>query len=99
MAGQAGTEGLQQGHPISGNRHLAGEAGGGVSGGFRFLLTADGRWSMEASLGAGVYRLDYDVFTNRHNGLIEDRRRRTFVGIDNVALSFCYRFDMKGGGR
>lgn len=73
--------------------------GGGVSGGFRFLLTADGRWSMEASLGAGVYRLDYDVFTNRHNGLIEDRRRRTFVGIDNVALSFCYRFDMKGGGR
>ncbi|MCM1093375.1 MAG: DUF3575 domain-containing protein, partial [Lachnospiraceae bacterium] len=66
--------------------------GGGVSGGFRFPLTADGRWSMEASVGAGVYRLDYDVFDNRHNGLIVDRRRRTFVGIDNVALSFCYRF-------
>lgn len=73
--------------------------GGGFAAGFRTALGSSGRWWMEASLGAGVYRLDYDVFQNHHNGPVVDRRKRTFLGIDNVALSFCYRFDAKGGDR
>jgi len=73
--------------------------GGGVSAGYRFALPRNPRWKFEASVGAGIYRLDYDVFDNVHNGLQTDRRRRTFYGVDNLAFSVCYTFDInrKGG--
>lgn len=75
--------------------------GGGISGGYRFSFTADPRWKMEASLGLGCYRLDYDHLENRHNGPVKGRTRRTFFGIDQVALSVSYSFDMNSrkGGR
>ncbi|MDE6218523.1 MAG: DUF3575 domain-containing protein, partial [Muribaculaceae bacterium] len=52
------------------------------------------RWLIEASIGCGVYRLDYDIFVNDYNGLLTGRRKRTFFGIDNAAISLCYRFDL-----
>lgn len=78
--------------------------GGGVSVGFRFAVPRNPKWKFEASVGAGIYRLDYDVFRNVHNGPLVDRRRRTFYGIDNAAFSVCYTFDItrkakKGGDR
>lgn len=76
--------------------------GGGVSVGYRFCFTRNPRWLMELSIGGGIYRLDYDIFENRHNGLITGRRQRTFYGVDNAALSIAYMFDMgkkKGGGK
>lgn len=35
------------------------------------------------SIGAGVYRLDYDIFDNRHNGLLFDRKKRTYIIVDD----------------
>lgn len=75
--------------------------GGGLNAGYRMALGRSGCWHLEFSVGAGVYSLDYDTFENRHNGLLIDRTRDTFVGIDNVAVSVAYRFDIsrKGGDR
>lgn len=78
--------------------------GGGVSVGFRFALPSNPKWKFEASAGAGIYHLDYDIFYNGHNGLLHERRKRTFYGLDNVAFSICYTFDIAGskarkGGR
>ena len=47
---------------------------------------------MEASIGGGIYHLDYDMFLNRQDGLLYGRRSRTFYGIDQAALSLPYRF-------
>ncbi len=74
--------------------------GGGISAGYRFRFTRNPRWEMEASIGAGCYRLDYDHFENRHNGRIIGRTQRTFFGIDQAALSVSYSFNLgksKGG--
>lgn len=68
--------------------------GGGLSVGYRFDFCRNSRWKMEVSLGAGVYSLYYDTFRNEHNGLLTGSRRRTFFGIDNAAVSFCYQFDL-----
>lgn len=79
--------------------------GGGIGLGYRFRLPGAPRWKIELALGAGVYALDYDIFENTRNGLITDRRQRTFFGIDNFAVSLCYEFyvrprsDRKGGRR
>lgn len=76
--------------------------GGGIAGGYRFRFTSNPRWQMEASVGVGCYRLDYDHFENRHNGHVTGRTRRTFFGLDQVALSVSYSFglsDKKGGER
>lgn len=68
--------------------------GGGLNLGYRLNLSRNKRWLIEASIGCGVYRLDYDIFVNDYNGLLTGRRKRTFFGIDNAAISLCYRFDL-----
>lgn len=75
--------------------------GGGVGVGYRFHFCSNRRWTMEAAVGCGVYRLDYDIFRNVDNGLIMGREQRTFFGIDQAALSFSYSFGLekKGGGK
>ncbi len=72
--------------------------GGGIDLGYRLPISRNGRWHLEFSVGAGIYHLDYDVYNNWHNGLLIDRRKRTFYGIDNAAISVAYRFDLKKGG-
>lgn len=72
--------------------------GGGISAGYRMGVGRSNRWHLEFALGAGVYKLDYDKFINRHNGPRTDRMKRTFVGIDNAAVSVCYNFGLKKGG-
>ena len=80
--------------------------GGGISGGYRMPLSKNRHWWMEFSLGTGVYHLHYDVFENKTNGRWLEEKRRTFFGIDRVAVSFAYRFNVerlieltKKGGR
>jgi len=73
--------------------------GGGISGGYRLPISRDDRWHLEFSLGVGAYRLHYDIFHNEPNGKLIDSRRRTFYGIDNAAVTFSYRIDLKGGRR
>ena len=69
--------------------------GGGVGIGYRWYFCKNHRWSIEASVGAGIYHLDYSIFENIHNGLIVGRRIRTFYGIDQAALSFVYSFGVQ----
>lgn len=69
--------------------------GGGVGIGYRWYFCKNHRWSMEAAVGAGVYKLDYSVFQNIHNGLIIDRRKKTWFGVDQAALSFEYSFGVQ----
>lgn len=73
--------------------------GGGVNIGYKFPLRSK-HWSMEVSVGAGAYKLDYDVFMNEPNGILIDRKKKMFYGVDNAALSICYHFGLKKkGGR
>lgn len=72
--------------------------GGGVNFGYRLNISSNRLWRLEFSLGAGVYRLDYDKFSNEDNGLLMGRCKKTFAGIDNAAVSLCYTFDLSKGG-
>lgn len=67
--------------------------GGGIGVGYRLPLGRKGRWALQAQVGAGVYRLDYNRFENRPDGAQVDRRRRTFFGLDNAAVSVVFNFN------
>lgn len=77
--------------------------GGGLSVGYRMPISADKKWNMEFSLGAGVYDLYYDKFMNTpntSNGLLVESVKKTYWGVDQVAVTFTYKFDlMKKGGK
>ncbi len=65
--------------------------GGGIAAGYVMPIGHSGRWSMEYSLGAGVYRLYYDKFYNYHNGSKFDEKQKTSICIDQVSVSVIYR--------
>ena len=75
--------------------------GGGIAAGYRLPVSRNGRWKMEFSLGAGVYRLHYDKFHNCKNGLLVETKKKTWFGIDQAAVSIAYMFGLgkKGGAR
>lgn len=73
--------------------------GGGVSLGYRLPLTRDRKWNVEFILGAGAYRFNYDRFYNEPNGALAGSESRTYVGLDNVGVSFSYSFDLGRGRR
>lgn len=84
--------------------------GGGIGIGGRWWISRDRHWLIETAIGAGVYPLDYDLFDNVPNykeGLLMGRRKKTYWGIDQAAISITYRFgapmkselkQAKGGG-
>lgn len=72
--------------------------GAGVSFGYRMPMS-DGvpgqmhRWYVEFSVGGGFLPLYYDVFYNVVNGaMAQEGLRKTYWGIDQVSISFLYRF-------
>jgi hypothetical protein len=77
--------------------------GGGLNLGYRIGFGKNSRWSGEASIGAGVYRLDYQLFRNYINGLLIQHHQHTKFGIDQISLSLVYRIgkmpnkNQKGG--
>lgn len=73
--------------------------GGGLGVGYRMPISNNKRWKMEFSLGGGVYDLHYDKFHNEQNGLLVESVKKTFFGIDQVAVSFSYMFDLKKNRR
>ena len=73
--------------------------GGGVSAGYRMPISRNNRWRAEFSVGGGAYRLHYDTFINEPNGKRMDVFRKTYIGLDQVSISFAYTFDMKKGGK
>lgn len=72
--------------------------GVGISGGYRMPITKNHKWWLEFSLGTGVCKLHYDIFHNEYDGPHVDTRKPTFFGIDQAAVSFAYRFNLKKGG-
>ncbi len=68
--------------------------GGGLGLGLRTPLGHSDHWFFETSVGAGVYRLHYDIFRNERNGALTGERHRTFYGLDRVALSIAYKFNL-----
>ena len=71
--------------------------GGGVSLGYRLPLSKDKRWNLDFVLGAGAYRFNYDKFYNEQNGALAGSVSKTYWGLDNAALNFSYRFDLRRG--
>lgn len=72
--------------------------GGGLSIGYRMPLSENNRWHVEFVLGGGAYRQHYDRFYNEENvaeGQLYDTKKKTYWGLDNVAITFSYRFDLK----
>ncbi len=72
--------------------------GGGLSAGYRKAISKDKRWKMEFTLGGGVYDSHYDKFYNEPNGRLQGDYRKTWYGIDQVAVSIAYAFDLKKKG-
>ena len=75
--------------------------GGGVSIGYRLPISHNKRWSVEFSLGAGVYSLHYDTFVNTPltlNGPMVDTFKTVYWGLDRAAISLSYSFDLKQKG-
>ena len=73
--------------------------GGGLAVGYTLQFKSNPRWGMEFALGAGVYDSKYDLFYNEINGPYYKRGlHKTWFGIDNAAVSFTYKFDMKKKG-
>lgn len=68
--------------------------GGGLSIGYRKPLGASKRWSIDFSVGAGVYSLEYDRFVNIDNGIYVDSHQETYVGLDHVSVAITYMFDL-----
>ena len=72
--------------------------GGGLGFGYRKPISRNRRWRLEFELGAGAYSLDYSVFHNTpdvKDGQWVERRKQTYWGIDNAAITLAYSFDMK----
>lgn len=72
--------------------------GGGLGVGYRLPMDKEERWNVEFTIGAGLYDLNYDRFYNVPNGALESSNRKLFIGLDNVAISFSYSFDMRKKG-
>ncbi len=66
--------------------------GGGLQVGYRLPMGRTSRWSIEVNVGAGVYHLHHDKFTNDHANLLVATERKTYFGLDQLSLSVCYRF-------
>ena len=69
--------------------------GGGLSGGYRLPLSANGKWHLELGAGLGAYRLRHDKFRNVPNGAWVSRENRTFLGLDRVSVTIAYSFPIK----
>lgn len=72
--------------------------GGGISAGYRFPISSNRRWWMEAEVGLGVYNLKYDRLFNVKNGALYDTQKKTKFMPDIISLTIAYRFDLQKGG-
>lgn len=71
--------------------------GGGIGIGYRKAISKNQRWHIEFTAGAGVYRLDYSKFHNTpdvKDGYWYDRKKKTFIGLDQAAITLSYNFPL-----
>lgn len=66
--------------------------GGGLGIGYKLPINKSGRLNLEFELGAGVYSVNYDTFYNEPNGPLANTTKKTYIGLDNVAISLVYDF-------
>ena len=74
--------------------------GGGLEVGYRFRFTS--KWGIEVMAGAGMYRLHYDKFHNEQGDRWVKTIKKTYTGIDRLAVSIYRWFECnnkKGGKR
>ena len=76
--------------------------GGGISLGYRTHIDKNKHWYAEFAVGAGAYSLYYDTFYNTpmtKYGVMTGTHKDVYWGIDQVAITISYRFDLlkKGG--
>lgn len=62
--------------------------GGGISYGYQWIIGK--RWSMEAVIGVGYARLDYDKYARGDHGEKLGHSTKNYVGPTKAALSFIY---------
>ena len=72
--------------------------GGGLSVGYRTHISKNKRWKMEFSVGGGYYDSKYDKFRNEENGFLIGSYEKQWIGVDQVAVSFAYTFNLKKKG-
>ncbi len=65
-------------------------AGGGVTGGYQWILSR--HWNLEASLGLGYDYIKYDKFACGYCGEKLKSSHRNYFGPTKVAISFVYLF-------
>lgn len=65
-------------------------AGGGITGGYQWMLSE--HWNLEASLGLGYDYIRYDKFACGYCGEILKSSHRHYFGPTKLALSFIYIF-------
>ena len=63
-------------------------AGGGISYGYQWILNK--RWSMEAEIGVGYARIDYDKYNCGKCGSKLDSGHKNYIGPTKVALNIIY---------
>lgn len=71
--------------------------GGGIGLGYRKAISKNQRWHIEFTAGAGVYRLDYSKFHNTpdvKDGAWYARKQKTWVGLDQLAVTIAYSFPL-----
>ena len=73
--------------------------GGGANAGYRMAIGKLKRWNLEFSLGVGAYKLHFDKFINERNGQYAYSMKKTYVGLDNAAVTFSYAFDLTKKGK
>ncbi|MEN9917640.1 MAG: hypothetical protein RL662_76 [Bacteroidota bacterium] len=74
--------------PLKDYRYEGWFVGGGVDYGYSWILS--NRWNLEAALGIGYIRFDYDKFTCYECGTWLDSDINNYVGITKVALNIVY---------
>lgn len=75
--------------------------GGGIGIGYSLPIRKIPHLKVEFTLGAGVYSIHYDKFYNTPNtadGLLVDSVKGVYWGLDQVAVSLSYSFDLKKKG-
>lgn len=66
--------------------------GAGIS--YGYTLRISRRWLLEFSAGAGYASMRYQRFRNTDNGTLIDTRQTSYWGLDHLAVSIAYSFNL-----
>ena len=70
------------------NRYEGKAYGGGISYGYQWILS--NRFNLEATIGAGYMRLDYDTYARGTDNKTSSDQKRDYFGPTKVGLTFVY---------